>query len=398
MNTSFSAPGQHGSIVVDALVGPDLTFEPHTLIEWREGYITRVEPQTKVERESVTAEVSGVAIPGLIDAHVHLALNGAPDVVADLATLPADEIDALMVKHASEYATSGITTVRDLGAPAGSVARLQAAGVLSAPVSPRVLPAQAISTPTGHGNFISRHAETLDDYRRIIDSLDPQVHPFLKLFASGGVITSGSNPAGIQMEADVLVAVTAYAHDMGFRVASHAHSRASIANCVDAGVDTIEHFSYLDDELASRVAGSSSFLVSTYVATHRFAHSPNRDGAEPEALEKILNHDAIEAQALRTAATIAHRVIAGSDSGTILNPHPKALLEAGKLMVDAGFSHVEALKSMTSRSASALGFDGGLIAVGQPADIVVCASNPTDDIAAVGTVKQVIIAGYPVRP
>ena len=381
-------------IVVDALVGPSLVFQPNTLIEWQDGHFTRVEPLSSNEIPHHATRLPGVAIPGLIDAHVHLALDGTPDVVASLQTLPQDLIDKRIQDHAASFVAAGITTVRDLGSPQGSVGRLAHEGVLTAPHSPRVLAAQAISTPTGHGNFIALHAETLAEYQRIIDTLNPAIQPFLKLFASGGVITTGSDPSGIQMPVDLLRDVTAYAHDRGFRIAAHAHSHASIAHCIAAGVDTIEHFSYLDEELAQAVSQSPSVLVSTYVATHRFAHNPDKDGAEPEALAKILHHDTIEAQALRIASTIPDKVIAGSDSGTILNPHPTALHEAGELMVTAGFSNHDALMAMTTRSATALGINTGKLASGSRADMVVCESNPADDITALRTRTRVIIGGH----
>ena len=396
MTPPSSAPSRHGLIVVDTLVGPSLTLQPDTLIEWRDGYFTRVEKTSEGLIPDGATRLPGVAIPGLIDAHVHFALDGTPDVVSTLQTLPADLIDQRIRANAALFVAAGITTVRDLGSPQGSVGRLVHNGSLPIPASPRVLAAQAISTPTGHGNFIALHAEEFSDYREIIDGLDPAIHPFLKLFASGGVITSGSDPSGIQMPNQLLRDVTAYAHDRGFRVAAHAHSHASIANCLAAGVDTIEHFSYLDEKLAEAVSDSSSVLVSTYVATHRFAHNPERKGAEPEALEKILHHDSIEASALRIASTIPEKVIAGSDSGTILNPHPTALHESGQLMVEAGFTPHDALMTMTSRSAMALGIDGGMIDVGKQADIVVCERNPAADIGALRKQTRVILAGHDV--
>lgn len=394
MTPPFSEAHGHGLIVIDALVGSGLTFQPQTLIEWHDGYFTRVEQVSDETMGDEATRLSGVAVPGLIDAHVHLALDGSPDVVASFGNLPPDQIEKRLVANATGYLAAGITTVRDLGAPAGYLARMVANGNLAPPRSPRVLPAQAISSPIGHGNFIARHAETFGEYRTVIDSLDPVGHPFLKLFASGGVITSGSDPAAIQMTAKLLREVTSYAHDKGFKVASHAHSHASIVNCVAAGVDTIEHFSYLDDNLASRVADSSSYLVSTYIATSRFANSTEREWAEPEALEKILRHDVIEATALRVAAKIPEKVIAGSDSGTILNPHPFAIHETGQLLVSAGFSDHNALVSMTSRSAVALGIEGGQISPGMPADLVVCETNPAISISALRTINHVLAAGH----
>jgi len=198
------------------------------------------------------------------------------------------------------------------------------------------------------------------------------------------------------MSRELLIQVTQFAHESGFRVAAHAHSKASIINCLDAEVDTIEHFSYLDEHLVDRVSQSSSFLVSTYVATHRFCSSSDRERAEPEALQKIIDHEAFERAALATAAQIPGKVIGGSDSGTILNPHPRALYLQQQLMSSAGFSSRDIMKSMTSRSADALGLATGRIEEGYLADFVLFEENPVTSVEASKKISLVVVEGVSV--
>src|SRR5690606_3345606 len=102
-------------------------------------------------------------------------------------------------------------------------------GVLSG-VAPRIVAAGAIAAAAGHGSFLATAAETLQEYRSAMTHLADKGATVIKLFASGGVITAGTNPGATQMPAELLVAVVRDAHNLGLRVAAHAHSGASIRN------------------------------------------------------------------------------------------------------------------------------------------------------------------------
>lgn len=386
-----------GAIVVDALVGASLELQRHVLVEWSNGVITRVAPRAEAgEAAEGIPELRGVLIPGLIDAHVHLCMSGSADVVSTLTSQTDPELTDLVAAHARAYTECGITTVRDLGSRDALVVHMNASGMFSEATMPTVIPALAISAPEGHGNFLSRWASTLDDYRSIIDETDPAKAPYLKLFASGGVITGGTDPSGVQMSADLLERVVAYSHEQGFRIAAHAHSAASILNCLRADVDTIEHFSYLDEAMLDEVDRSSATLVSTFVATHRFCAHPERDKAEPEALRKILAHLTHEQRALTCASGIPDRVVGGSDSGTIFNPHPQGLLEQAQLMEMAGFSRRDVLMSLTVRAAAVLGVPTGRIEPGYTADFILVRENPLTSLAALFSPHSVFVRGVEV--
>lgn len=386
-------PHPNNYIVSAALLGPDLDYHPSVRIEWADGVITSIQPLEHSKRDLPARQKQVVAGPGLIDAHVHLALSGSADVVSDLQSNALSSLTEQITERAKTYPAMGVTTVRDLGSPEGIVPSMLQGGRLAAANMPRVIVAQAISSPSGHGNFIAQHAETLQDYKRVINGLSPETTPVIKLFASGGVITENTSPTGTQMDVELLREVTEFSHSMGFQIAAHAHSRGSILACLEAEVDTIEHFSYLDEDLLEIVKHSSSTLVSTFVATHRFALHPKKSTAEPSALKKILSHHDVERHGLSCASKIPDWIIAGSDSGTILNTHSAAIIEQAELMEKTGFSRREALKSLTVRSAEALKVPTGQISVGYAADIVVWGSDPLASLDALRDARKVILRG-----
>jgi imidazolonepropionase-like amidohydrolase len=390
---NLNSSGSSGSVIADALIGPRLDYRQRVLVGWRNGYITEVSNVDLAKRSESNCPIfDGLLIPGLIDSHVHLGLSGSGDVVGDLQGVTEDVIRNRINSSRKAYLRAGITTVRDLGCPfsllSGDRELIHESSELTS-----VIAAQAISSATGHGNFVSRHSESLDGYKKILEDLDPQVTPFIKLFASGGVLTKGTNPDSVQMSQDLLEQIVSFAQNRGFLIAAHAHSRSSVRNALRAGVNTIEHFSYLDEYDLHEISVSSSWLVSTYVATKRFVSKAGQTFTEPEAWEKIRLHDPAESKSLRLSLAVSSKVIAGSDSGTILNPHPLGLLEQAEQMKIAGFSELEILSSMTVRAGQALGAKIGQISPGFAADFTLLEASPVKDLSALSRVKLVIKRG-----
>jgi imidazolonepropionase-like amidohydrolase len=391
--TNLNFAGSSGAAISDALIGPQLDYRQQVLIRWKSGVVTEISDLLNIDPSNLNFPLlDGVLAPGLIDSHVHLGLDGSGDVVGNLQNAPQDLLRERIRSNRRAYLLAGITTVRDLGCP---LSLLTSDNTLrqEAPDLSSVIAAQAISSATGHGNFVSKTAESLADYKRIIDDLDPQATPFIKLFASGGVITKGTNPGSVQMSEELLEQVVTHAHRRGFLIAAHAHSRKSIQNAIRANVNTIEHFSYLHDDDLDEIDDSNSWLVSTYIATKRFVSQLEHADTEPEAREKIIRHAPSEFQSLQRSVAISRKILAGSDSGTILNPHPFGLLEQTEQMLLAGFSSQEALMSITSRAGEALGARIGQISEGYAADFVLLPSNPISDPSALSKIKTVIKHG-----
>lgn len=379
-----------GVLVFDAAyVGAGLERVDRAWLRVRDGAIVEIgagdPPQGSVR-------IGGVAIPGLVDAHVHLALEGTADVVATLAERDHAALRDVVRRNASAQLSSGVTTVRDLGARGDVVAELVREGVLVPPASPHVVVGSALSAPDGHGNFLARHASTAEQFLAAADEAIDAGARVVKVFATGGVITAGTVPGAVQMPLEALAAVVEHAHARGIRVAAHAHGEQGIANAVAAGVDSVEHASFLGEDLLARVPGGT-WLVSTLIATERFVAADERGTASEETLAKILAHVEHERRALRLAVTRPERLVAGTDAGTTFNPHGGGMQEQARLLEAAGLAPLEVLRAMTVRAAALLDEPAGALETGRRADVLVLDGDPGADLGALARAREVVLAG-----
>lgn len=376
-----------------ALVGPQLEPKEDVWIVIKDGRISDL--GTGAAPVGTKRHPAPVAMPGLVDAHVHLALSGGSNVEAEALAQNGATALSLLNTHAADHLRSGVTTVRDLGSPSNIVLKALARGDLALPHAPRVIGAGAVSSPDGHGNFLAAHAQTLQEYDAHIRAIIALGGRFLKLFATGGVITAGTVPNATQMDRALLIAVCERAHALGLRVAAHAHGDNGIANAIDAGVDTIEHFSYLQSHHLKCLAASGASLVSTIVATERFITSDERHSTTPETLAKIEVHAPHERHALRIAVEAHLQIAAGTDAGTTFNTHGFGMQEQALHFRDAGMDTRETLRSLTAHGATVLGVDSGFLAPGRYADILCLNADPLDDLVALSDINEVILAGSP---
>ncbi|MBW4721384.1 amidohydrolase family protein [Saccharothrix obliqua] len=332
---------------------------------------------------------AGVAVPGLVDCHVHLAMDGGADVVAELAGRDEDDLRATMAANARRHVASGVTTVRDLGSPGHLALRHPPTG----PDVPTVVAAAAIGHPDGHGNFLAAHARTPEEFVHEVEAAAELGARWVKLFATGGVITSGTRPGAPQMTPRELAAVVTACRRLGIRVAAHAHGAEGIAHAVHAAVDSVEHFSYLDDRLAETVTRGSVALVCTLVATTRFTTAPDRDRARPDTLAKILDHEPHERAALALAARRGIPVVAGTDAGTTFNPHGGGLAELAVLLAGAGVPAPAVLRALTGAGAALLAEPCGQLVAGRRADVAVFAADPLASPDAYASPNAVVVRG-----
>ena len=378
-----------------ALLGPDLDPVDDVWMTVKDGLISAI--GTGAAPAGIACHPAAVALPGLVDCHVHLGLSGGADVQKESAALAGEDLTGLITANASRHLRSGVTTVRDLGSPADAVLRGLKDGRFGPPRAPRIISAGAISSPTGHGNFLARWASTRAEYEPAIRAIADLGGKFVKLFATGGVVTSGTVPGATQMDRSLLHDVTGMAHGLGLLVAAHAHGEEGIRNAIGAGVDSIEHFSYLTPEDVVLLPASRTTLVSTLVATERFISSEQRETASPEALEKILAHAPHEREALQLAVAAGLPLAVGTDAGTTFNPHGFGMQEQALHLAAAGMEPVAALRAMTVNGALLLGEESGYLAVGRKADVLCLNADPTKDLSALHEINDVILGGLSVH-
>jgi imidazolonepropionase-like amidohydrolase len=352
------------------------------------------------EREApagTTLRLDGLTLlPGLINCHVHLCFNGEADPAATMLreSYPMTVIRA--VQRARINVEAGVTTVRDLGGRDYAELAVRDAIRQGLIPGPRTLVAgRGICITGGHGwHMIGREADGPDEVRKAVREQIKAGADVIKLFATGGVMTPGVEPNAAQLTLDEVRAAIEEARKAGRRTAAHAQGTDGIANCVEAGITTIEHGVFLTEALCARMARDGVALVPTLIAPHAIAAGGVASGIPDFAVRKSLAVRDRHTESFRMALRLGVTIAAGTDAGTPLNPHGSMVPEL-ELMVKAGLPPLAAVQAATSTAARVLGLEGetGRVAPGLAADLLAVAGNPADRIQALDEVRLVIAQG-----
>jgi imidazolonepropionase-like amidohydrolase len=339
-------------------------------------------------------------LPGLVDAHVHLSFDASPNIAAQVLS-DKPSIGALRsVINARTHLAAGVTAVRDLGSHDGVVVDVaRAVGTPLLPVAPAILAAGQVLTITGgHGYFMGREVDGPEAFRQGARAEIKNGAWTIKVMATGGVITEQGTPGATATTPSELAAAVEEGHKAGLRVAAHAHGTEGIKNAIRAGVDTIEHVSYLDDEAIELFLESDAWMVSTLIASERLMPHLDDPAMPAHVRDKIRDHTSQEAASLRRAIEAGVRIAAGTDAGTGYNPHG-GLSEQVAPLHREGMTPERALTAATRDAARAIGLDetNGSLDVGRRADLLVVDGNPLSDLAALGKVRAVYLQGRAVN-
>jgi imidazolonepropionase-like amidohydrolase len=364
-----------------------------------DGRIASVGPARGLSPNTEAVDLGDVTLmPGLVDAHVHL--------VWDTSAKPHEVVEresrALTVlrcaKNAALHLRAGVTTVRDLGATDGlsiDVARAVELGLLP---GPRVVAAgRAIAMTGGHGWFLGREADGADAVRRAAREEMKAGAACIKLMASGGVYGHAEEPGSPQLTPEEMRAGVEEAHKAGRRVAAHAYSTAAISNALEAGVDSIEHGSFLDRDTAEMMRETGTWLVPTMSVYAAMSEKGPELGAPEYIQRKTAEVLKASRRAFRLALDAGVPMAAGTDCGAPGHPHG-TLREELKLMVEAGATPQQALKFGTSGAARLLGLGDelGTLGPGKRADVLAVGGDPLRDIHALDEVRLVLRDGVEV--
>jgi imidazolonepropionase-like amidohydrolase len=353
-------------------------------------------------------------LPGLIDLHVHL--TERPEDTADLTVyFRRTRAEQAVVSSANAAATlrAGFTTVRNVGAYiAGVDLALRDAIQRGDVLGPRMqVSGYYLTIPGGGGdllvpsvpesktpNFVRGGvARGAEQFRVKAEKALANGVDVLKVIASGAVLAYGGVPGAPEMNIEELRAVVAAAHAKGVRVAAHAHGARSIRDAIEAGADTIEHASLIDDAGIAQARASGTPLVMD-VYNGDYIDSEGRLLGWPAEFLKN-NTDTTELQ--RLAFTKAHAagvtIAYGTDAGVF--PHGQNARQF-RVMVARGMTPMQAILSATSIAARAMGWEDrvGTLAPGQFADLIAVEGDPLTDITALERVAVVIKGGQVVPP
>lgn len=341
-------------------------------------------------------------LPGLIDAHVHLTFSAGPFFAKDLQADSDLTLGLRGATNARQALQAGVTTVRDLGGPGDRTLRLRDAISSGIVPGPRVLVSgRPITIPLGHLNMLGGVAEGIDGVTALTRELIDEGVDVIKIIATGGNATPTSDPLRPAYSLAELRAIIDVAHEAGLLVTAHARGVEAIHLLADSGIDGIEHCRMevapgvweFDEALAHRLAERQIVAAPTLAASFRsLQHKAAggevgvRDGAIPIPL-RLEN-----ARRLREAGV---PVVVGTDAGACLARFDEAVHLELELLVDAGWSPVEAIAAGTLGAAAAIGraHDRGSIEPGKLADLLVVRGDPTRTISDIRAVEQVFVGG-----
>jgi imidazolonepropionase-like amidohydrolase len=370
----------------------------------RDGRVVDVGPSGDVPSDAQVLDYSGQAVvPGLIDCHVHLAFSAGDDPLADLLV----EDDRALLLHAAANAraalAAGVTTVRDLGDRNRVAGSLRDAITAGFAVGPRIMTAGAPITITGgHCHYLGMEADSEDDVRRVARRQLRDGADCLKVMATGGRMTPGSNPQRPQYSVAHVSAAVEEARRAGKTIAAHALSADGILVAAQAGVDTVEHCNWLD-----RTTDGLAFKESTaeLMAERGVAFDPTLTPVQSylNADPALLTPPQVKAIAIRTQLLVVFRrmlelgvkIVAGTDAGTKRSTLDRLPAEIALYVEQLGLSPVAAIRAATGGAAESLGIaaDIGTVQAGRWADFAVIAGDPSTDIRTLGRSHAVIKAG-----
>ena len=346
-------------------------------------------------------------LPGLIDLHVHLASSITPNTTVENFTYNPPDYTVRAVANAEKTLLAGFTSVRDLGSPPGVSIALRN-GILQGIVKgPRVIAAGSVATTGGHGdptnavradllaNIASQSgiANSPDEARRVVRQRYKEGFDLIKVATTGGVLSLAKSGDAPQLTDGELAVIVKTARDYGMSVAAHAHGAEGMKRAIRAGVQSIEHGTFLDDEGMALMKQHGTWLVATISAGKFVAEKAKIAGFFPEIVrpKAVAIGPQIQgtfARAYKAGVNIAF----GTDQGVA--PHGDNAREF-EYMVEAGMPPLETIRAATLYGATVLGMEKqlGTIEVGKFADIIAVSGDPSKDITAMSRIGFVMKDG-----
>ena len=363
---------------------------PENSIDIEGRLISNIGTDLPVTQESI--DCSGMtAIPGLIDAHVHLELNPDDQKAPDK---PHPNLPSLMEERAKKMVMAGITTARDLGGGTWQEFSLRDSINTGLKLGPRLLcSGQPITSPGGHCHFWGGEASNITEAKQVLKRQVERNADLIKIMATGGRLTKGSSPTNPQFSLELISEIVQIAHAELLPVAAHCHGTEGIYRAASAGVDTIEHCSWVGE---AGWASDFQLDVAKLIKENNCRVSPTVNKGWSRMLDESRKKTLTN---LRTGYQEMQRLeipmIASTDAGIPGVYHedlPDALAVFAQI---AELSPEQALKSATSTSANALGISvsTGSLENGKFADLLIVDGDPLQDLSAIKSIFKVYASG-----
>ena len=373
--------------------------------------ITTVGPakSVKATRDAKLIELpNATVLPGLIDCHVHLTGNPNQLDLGPAGVHISYPRRALIgARNARITLEAGFTTVRNVAAPGYADIALRDAINAGDVPGPRMFASgPALSITGGHWDenfpgpqFGFTNGGVADGVPAVMKQVRENIKygaDVIKIMATGGVISEGDNPALAQYSLEEMKAIVETAHGLGRKVAAHAHGLAGIKNAVLAGVDSVEHGSYINDEGIQMMKEHGTYLVPTVYLEDWFMQNMQTLGWTPNTMEKGRAVIPIAYKNVSHALKSGLKVALGTDAGVY--PHGLNGHEFGK-MVEMGLTPLQSIQAGTVNGADLVGWSDrvGTIEAGKFADLVAVDGDPIANIHVLENVRFVMKGGEVVK-
>lgn len=376
-------------------------IEGDRILDVKQGFVSTTANQKVIDLKKSTV------MPGLMDMHVHMESETRKGAVVDRFILNPADIAFESISYAYATLMAGFTTVRDLGGTGVNVALRNAVNKRQV-VGPRIYTAgKSIATTGGHADPTNAYRRDLmgdpgpregvingaDEARKAVRQRYKDGSDLIKITATAGVLSQAKDASGAQFTDEELKAIIETAKDYGYRVAAHAHGAEGMKRAIKAGITSIEHGTFMDDETIALLKQHGTWYVPTITAGKSTADSAKIQGyysdiVTPKALSVGPKIQATFAKAYKAGVKIAF----GTDAGVFA--HGRNWKEF-VYMVEGGMPAIETIRSATLSAAELLGVTDilGVIEKGKLADIVAVDGDPTKKIEVMEKVHFVMKGG-----
>jgi imidazolonepropionase-like amidohydrolase len=379
-----------------------LVIDGNKIARIESGYIAPADGDAVIDLKQATV------LPGLMDMHTHLIGQHSKEIYTEKFFMEDADYALRSTVYARATLLAGFTTVRELGDNNSNSYALKRAINAGYIPGPRIYTAgAALATTGGHGDPTSgirgdykRDATVADGVFNGPDEAKQAVRQrykdgadLIKLTATGGILSLGASGDNTQFTEEELAAVVTTAHDYGFTVAVHAHGAEGMKRAVLAGVDSIEHGTYMTDEIMELMKARGTFWVPTLSAGDFVSRKSQEPGYFPEVVrEKAARIGPVAQQVFAKGRAAGVKIAFGTDSG--VSPHGDNAHEF-ELMVAGGMAPMDAIRSATLVASQLLKKEDqlGTLEPGKLADVVAVDGDPLTDISAMRKVTFVMKDG-----
>ncbi|MEW5953905.1 MAG: amidohydrolase family protein [Bacillota bacterium] len=372
----------------------DATHRTGVMLEIKRGLITHIYPDSQAQpNASEPAEMIDLSpytlMPGLIDCHVHLALDGENFKHALARWDQGDELEQHLTRSLKAYLGQGILAVRDGGDARGLALKLRHQVRAGNTPSPQIIATGWAIRQTGrYGGFLGPGLAGKSVEEAVEEAAGAGADQ-IKVLVSGIVDFNTYGRVGqVQFNLPNLSALVRHSHQLGLRVMAHASSREAVRLALEAGVDSLEHGYFLSQQSIDLLAATKTPWIPTLAPV-----ANQLTLCKPE-LAEIISKTCRRQQEMVAAAASAGVIIGiGTDAGAAGVRHGQGFLDEVRLLREAGLSPARIIKAATTDGARILGLERklGRLQVGMPANLIAVEGNPLIDLAALGKVRHTII-------